>query len=331
MGLFDRASATANDFFGVLRQVRVDEILGEAERPFHIAVVGSPGSGKSTLAGRLAAGTYGSVLEPFGLRRLIEYSLPLSPQMLQSVCDCDLVIWLQDVTAPRVDDTFTFLRAQAPAFLHVANKADLLVGDWPQVRRDVVLLSAHSTEDVTTHLVPAILDALPEHGLALGRNFSIFRPTVAEREVQRVARVNAEVAVLSAIPQATLLLGPASAVADTLVLTKNQAVLLLRLAAMCGLEVNRARLLELLPVIGAAFGWRSLARELVGFLPAGVGVVPKAAIAYAGTVAIGKAAAWYYQTGRRLPEAQVRQIYAESSARAKDLVREITTRLRRAG
>ncbi len=331
MNLLGRAGSGANDFFNVVRQVRVDEVVAEAERSFQVAIVGPRGSGKSTVAARLAAGTFGGVLEPFGLRRIVEYALPLSPQMLEATLDADLVIWLQDVTAPFMDDTFSYLRANAAAFLSVANKADLLVGDWPDVRQGALLISAHSTENVIDRLVPAILDALPEYGLALGRHFSIFRPIVAEREIQRVARVNAEVAILSAIPQATLLLGPASAVADTLVLTKNQAVMVLRLAAMHGLEVNRARLAELLPIVGAALGWRSLARELVGFLPAGLGVVPKAGVAYGGTVAVGKAAAWFYQTGRKLPEAQIKQIYRDSSARAKGLVRELAQSIRRAG
>jgi uncharacterized protein (DUF697 family) len=172
---------------------------------------------------------------------------------------------------------------------------------------------------------------VPHLGLALGRRFAIFRPAVVEREIMRVARVNAEVAIVSAIPQASLILGPVSAVADTFLLTKNQAMLLLRLAALYGLSLDRRRLAELAPVVGAAFGWRTLAREAVGFLPAGFGVVPKAVIAYAGTGAAGRAAAWYYETGRKMPENQLRQIYDESSARARGLVREIGQRLKRAG
>ncbi|MHB8620372.1 MAG: hypothetical protein ACYDAG_12510, partial [Chloroflexota bacterium] len=157
------------------------------------------------------------------------------------------------------------------------------------------------------------------------------RQPVAEAEIQRFARVNAEVAVVSAVPQASIILGPASAIADTFVLTKNQAVLILRLAAMFGLPVNRKRLVEILPVVGAAFGWRSVARELVGMLPAGIGVVPKAVVAYTGTVVVGRSALWYYQTGVKIPETQLRQIYAESAGRARDLVKELTQRFKRAG
>ena len=330
MSLLQRGSGAFSDFVGVLRQVRTDDIAAEADRSFRLAVVGARGAGKTTLINRLVGGTFGGrLLEPFGLRRLIELAAPLSDAAVQAAYESDLVLWVQDVSRPYADRSLARLRADGPAFLSVGNKADLLLDIAPATAG--VQVCALSVDSVRDNLIPAILDALPEHGLALGRSFSIFRGEVANREIARVARVNAEVAVISAIPQASLLLGPASAVADTLILTKNQGVLILRLAALCGLTLDRRRLTELAPVIGASFGWRTLARELVGFVPAGFGVVPKAVIAYAGTVATGRAALWYYETGRKMPERQLRQIYQDSSVRARDLVRDIAQRLRRAG
>lgn len=330
MNLIRRGAGAVSDFVDVLRQVRTDEIAAEAEQHFEIAIAGAPGAGKSTLVNRLAIGGAGGTLDPFSVRRLVELDAPLSPAELQSAYQADLVLWLQDVTAPYVDDSFGLLRRHAPAFLNVGNKADLLVEPGPAAE-GAVLVSALSSESVKSQLAPAIVQAVPDIGLALGRSFPLFRPAVADREILRVARVNAEVAVVSAIPQASLILGPVSAVADTFLLTKNQTILLLRLAAMYGLSLDRGRLAELAPVVGAAFGWRTLARELVGFLPAGFGVVPKAVIAYAGTVAAGRAAGWYYETGRKMPENQLRQIYAESSVRARTVVRDIARRLKRAG
>ena len=45
----------------------------------------------------------------------------------------------------------------------------------------------------------------------------------------------------------------------------------------------------MLGIAGGAFGWRALARELVGKIPFGGGLLPKGAIAYAGTYLAGKA------------------------------------------
>jgi uncharacterized protein (DUF697 family) len=329
VNLLQRGAGAMNDFVDVLRQVRTDDIEAEAGRHFQIAVVGARGAGKTTLIGRLAGGRFGGVLEPFGLRRVIELDSPLNPEGLAAALDSDLVLWVQDVTQPYEDDTFVQLRAAAPAFLNVANKADLLIDLLPPAER-ALLISAESAESVKRDLVPAVLDSLPDHNLALGRHFSIFRAEAANREIARVARVNAEVAVVSAIPQASLILGPASALADTLILTKNQGMLLLRLAAMHGLSLDRGRLAELAPVVGAAFGWRTLARELVGFLPVGLGVVPKAVIAYAGTVAIGRAAEWYYDTGRKMPASQLDALRAASLREAKEAVRGIAQKFKKA-
>ncbi|MBV9119997.1 MAG: hypothetical protein JOZ39_04770, partial [Chloroflexi bacterium] len=306
-----------------------EDIAVEAQRPFKIAVCGPHGAGKTTLINRLAGGAFGHLVEPFGLRHIVELPTPLTPNAIETAAQADLVIWLQDVTAPAHDPGLDELRRRAPAFLEVLNKGDLLVD--AVLPPGALLICADSSESVRRQLAPAIVDCVPELSLALARGFSLFRDEVAAREIQRVARVNAEIAVVSAIPQASVLLGPVSAVADTLLLTKNQAVLILRLAAMFGLSIDRRRITELLPVAGAAFGWRTLARELVGFVPAGLGVVPKAVIAYAGTMATGHAALWYYQTGRKMPERQLKQVYAESANRARDLARDLAQRFRRAG
>ena len=88
---------------------------------------------------------------------------------------------------------------------------------------------------------------------------------------------NAKLAVLSALPGVipfTDVLLPATALGDMVLLTRNQVFLLLRIAAAYGQEVDlRARVRELLPVVGSAFGWRALARELLGLVPGGIGVV----------------------------------------------------------
>ncbi len=55
--------------------------------------------------------------------------------------------------------------------------------------------------------------------------------------------------------------------------------------------------LELGAIVLGAFGWRSLARELVGKIPLGGGLIPKAAIAYAGSYVVGKGLDKLHRTG----------------------------------
>ena len=54
---------------------------------------------------------------------------------------------------------------------------------------------------------------------------------------------------------------------------------------------------EIASVLVGAFGWRAIARELVGNIPLGGGLLPKAAIAYAGTRVVGMSMERYYRIG----------------------------------
>ena len=69
--------------------------------------------------------------------------------------------------------------------------------------------------------------------------------------------------------------------ADLPVLTVNQIRMVLRICASHGLEVDRERALEILATIGVGLGLRTVARELVAFVPVG-GWAVKGAVAYGG-------------------------------------------------
>ena len=79
------------------------------------------------------------------------------------------------------------------------------------------------------------------------------------------------------------------------VLTLNQARLVLRIGQAYGREVDQSRLPELLGVVGAGFGFRTVARELLDFVPF-AGWAAKGAVAYAGTKAVGEAARRYFES-----------------------------------
>ena len=160
-----------------------------------------------------------------------------------------------------------------------------------------------------TSVLTAIALKQPESRIALAAKFPVFRPIVADQLTVETARINAKVAALSALPGIipfTDWLMPATAAGDILVLTRNQIDLLLQISACYNLPPDpKARLMELVPVVGSAFGWRAIARELVGLVPGGIGVGIKAAIAYAGTFAIGKAANAYYAGGKNIDMSQL--------------------------
>jgi uncharacterized protein (DUF697 family) len=176
-------------------------------------------------------------------------------------------------------------------------------------------------------LIAGILEQRPDLAVALARRFPRFRVPACNRIIRDVSKVNATVALISALPGVlpwTSIFLPASSMADVILLTKNQIVLVMRLAAAHGHRpAYTVQVKEMMGTVGSALGWRTLARELVGMVPAGIGVALKASIAYSGTMAVGKSALWYYQKGRMPTKEQIRAAYEESEAEAKEAVESI--------
>src|SRR5207302_3310492 len=118
--------------------------------------------------------------------------------------------------------------------------------------------------------------------------------------------------------------------ADVYMLTKNQMLLVLRLAAVYGLDVQwKRRLTELVPTLGSGFGWRAMARQLVGLVPGGVGAAMKGSIAFTGTWVAGKAAQQYFRSGYKPTREQMRVLYEEATQRARLVVQHAVERVRR--
>ena len=68
------------------------------------------------------------------------------------------------------------------------------------------------------------------------------------------------------------------------------------------------------------FHLREAARQLIGLVPV-AGIVPKVAMAYAGTWAVGRAVAAWASEGRKLTPAAVRHFYREAWGRGKTVAR----------
>jgi uncharacterized protein (DUF697 family) len=76
---------------------------------------------------------------------------------------------------------------------------------------------------------------------------------------------------------------------DMPVITAAQIRLVMRIAAAHGQAIDRSRALEVLGVIAAGFGFRAVARQALGAVPA-AGWALKGGFAFAGTLAVGEAA-----------------------------------------
>jgi uncharacterized protein (DUF697 family) len=129
----------------------------------------------------------------------------------------------------------------------------------------------------------AVARKLGEDGTALAARLPALRRAVCDELIRSFAKKNAIIAAAVFIPGV-----------DLPVLTLNQARLVLRIALAHGQEIDKDRALELLGVVGAGFGLRTVARELLDLVPV-AGWAVKGAVAYAGTKAIGEAAVRYFE------------------------------------
>jgi len=293
-------------FWNILKSVSAAEIAREANRPLSIAIVGVQADRDEALRMLMQK-------EDTSHSKVLETTLALPETPFIQFFDS----MTEEAGFPRTNDIYDFVldtgigREGSPEGTLVYSIAEL--GGW-------------------TSTLERVLDDKPELMLALARNFPVLRRKVSERIITQTASANAQFSLLTGIVAAfplTEIIGlPTSAISDIIVLTKNQAMMVLRLAAIHGLDVDyKSRFKELAPVLGNAFGWRAIARELVSIIP--LGFIFKATIAYAGTVTVGKAAQFYYETGSQITAAQARKLYQEAFAASRSKVRSLADAMRR--
>lgn len=168
-----------------------------------------------------------------------------------------------------------------------------------------------------------IVHAHDELSLALGRYYPAFRRTVVNRIVQAVAWENTLFAVATALPNVVPNLFELPWVvgefaSDTMFITANQLRMAFLIAGACGKEVGFApQKVEIASIAAGAFGWRAIARELVSKIPMGGGLIPKGAIAYAGTFVVGKGLEHFHHSRSLLTKRQREELYEEAYEQGK--------------
>jgi uncharacterized protein (DUF697 family) len=175
--------------------------------------------------------------------------------------------------------------------------------------------------------VPAMLKLLPDHVLALARQFPLFRTETAHQIISDTCVSNAAYALSTGIAEIVPILDIPLNIADMFVLTKAQAFLVYRLGLALGLSTRwQDYVAEFGSVLGGGFLWRQVARSLIGLIPAW-GIIPKVAVSYAGTYVVGNVIYQWYLTGRHISSHQMRQLYVQAFARGKHLAQNMAIRL----
>jgi uncharacterized protein (DUF697 family) len=181
--------------------------------------------------------------------------------------------------------------------------------------------------------VKEILHANDELALALARRYPVFRKAVVERTIMAVAQENALFAVATALPNVVPSLFElpwafGEFASDTVFLTLNQVRMALLIAGACGSEVGFTQQKgEILSIVAAAFGWRTIARELAGKIPLGGGLIPKGAIAFAGTFVVGKGLERLHHGNAPYNRRQRQDVFQTAFERGKVAVESITRKV----
>ena len=258
-----------------------DEILKRARRPLHVGLVASSAAAYCEMEEFLLPISLPPEDRTYRLDHVHRVGNPGVPESV------DLILFEEGMEATR--GTYTFQRGNPSATV-----SEIL----------------HGNDDIA---------------LALARQFPPFRHPVVEHTIHAVARENALFAVATALPDVvpSLIELPWAAgefASDTLFITGNQIRMAFLIAAACAREVGFASQKGAIVSIGAgAFGWRALARELVGKIPLGGGLIPKGAIAYAGTYAVGKGLELYYCGGGALSRTQRKTLYRQALERGREV------------
>src|SRR5438552_12647306 len=168
--------------------------------------------------------------------------------------------------------------------------------------------------------VKEILSDRSELGLALARNFLPFRKPVVNEIMFSVSKENALFSLASALPNIVpsmieLPWAIGEFAIDTAFLTMNQIRMAFLIAAASDSSVGyREQKAEIASIVTGAFGFRAIARELVGKIPFGGGLIPKAAVAFAGSYVLGLSLERFQRVGYGLTREERRQEYDKALA-----------------
>jgi hypothetical protein len=324
----------ADSLWKALAQLNPGDVQAEADKLFRLALIGAPASGKSALGCALAGLPAGQPLPPRLERHLSEHRLPLSAEDVNALESATLLVLLLDATkGDYVQEVAAadYLSYLGRPMLVCYNKMDMVPVETRLIRgqarwrgAEIMPLTATQPDTVRELLVPAVLETLPEHALALAHRLPLFRTTVAGRLVERTSRVNATYASASGLAQSVPRLRPPLTPEDIKVLASNQAAMVYRLGLAHGLPADwHQDLAPLRSVVDVEQLWRKLARRIVGIIPLW-SLRSKVGVAYGGTVVTGKAMRTWFDSGQGPTVAMVREwcrdTAAQSETTSEDLV-----------
>lgn len=325
----------ARDLFRLVRKgIDVNAVHAHVRKPFRYLLCGDPALIAAFRSLLLSGHDDGSV--PLDAAACLETVSPSTP-LVTSAAEVRVVVFLGrpgDLAGAQLTPLMTLpvpiLAVTVDAGAQPSGPASLpaprTVGEY--------IVTDISKEALRGRVFPHMVEASKGVEIAVGRRLPPMRETVCAKLTRDAATNALKVALASAvvdhIPVVGIVLGAFASAGDMVAITGIQMMLLLHIEATYGKDPDVQRMWQLLPVIGGGFGWRTLARELVGFVPV-AGIAIKGAIAYAGTIVVGEGVTFYLEQGRHMSKGQAAQIYERTKDDAMRFARDLMTRFKRKG
>ena len=325
-----------NDIRNLLNQLDWDEMRNSVQREAaaKLAIVGPVNAGKSTLF-NLIEGKDVSEVSPVPGTTKVAIEQKMGPFVLvdtpgfgevggvdranvagSSAQAADAVLLLLDAGAGLRQgdaDLLRYLQGLRRPVVVALNKIDLLGKDADKVAADasqrlgltVIPVSAKKGTNVAEKLLPALVDAMPDLAVAMGRELPKVRRAMAGKIVKQSSILNTAVGA-EPIP-----------FIDIPVLLATQSRMVLRIAAIYGEPFTAKHAKELISTIAGGLAFRFLAQQGAKLVPTG-GWAVAAGIAAVGTWAMGQVAIEYFESAKRLNKQQLRDMYKNALKREQE-------------
>jgi uncharacterized protein (DUF697 family) len=309
----------------ILRDVDLQGIRREAGRQVHVLVIGETTVDADDLALRLAEGQD----DPTPWLTAVDAPLAASAIARRAGLEGDDRPYRPDIVVAilRGQDESPDMRAarrhwagRKAHLVTVVVGADRIAG-VVQTRGGSALVAVDRIDDEGfRHVVEAVFAVVvPDRRVGLARQIPSLRPKVIHSLIDETARTNAGYAFSTGLVEIIPVLDIPLAIGDMVVLSKNQLMMSYRIALAAGKTGQPRELIgEIVGVLGGGLLFRQLARQLVGLLPV-IGILPKVAVAYGGTWAIGRAVGLWATEGQLLTSARLRQLSREGFARGREV------------
>lgn len=301
----------------VIREIDLQAIRAAALSPFELWLVDGPHPEQQS-AERLRAHLTADARVPHPSLRIVAATDVATATTTGALPAAAVVIVSERVPSSAIESALNALRrGRVPTVVAVIGgdqRADDRVTTTMEHHVAVAALDEEGVAKIAAALAGIVSADLR---LALARQFLPMRPAVFELTIDETAKANASYALTTGLAEVVPVLNAPLNLGDMIVLTKNQLVMSYRLVLASGRDGEpRALIGEILGVLGGGLLFRQLARQLVGLIPV-AGLIPKIAIAYGGTWAIGRAIVLWATEGREITSDLVRTLSAEGLQRGR--------------